>query len=167
MKLTATPWPARWQANAQPAATGIIERNGGVVTQFQGDAVLAIFNVPVARADHAALALASALELERTCESRTFAGRHLAIRAGVNTGTVVAGNVGTAGRLHYTVHGDAVNVAARLEQLNKRFGTRVLVSEATRQACPTFSFSPIGELEVRGKRAAVAVYAVHGSDAPD
>jgi len=147
-------------------ATGIIEQHDGVVTQYQGDAILAIFNVPIPRPDHATSAVMAAIGLVHASEDNTFAERQLSIRVGVNTGNVVAGNVGASDRLHYTVHGDAVNVAARLEQLNKRFGTQVLVSEATRDACPDIEFEPIGELEVRGKREPVIVYTLRESDGP-
>ena len=72
----------------------------------------------------------------------------------------MAGAVGAKGRLSYTVHGDAVNLAARLEALNKEFGTRILVSEATTTQAEGFDLEPMGEVGVRGQTGSVAVYAL-------
>jgi len=101
------------------AVTEVIGRHGGVINQFQGDAILATFNVPVANPDRAAAAVRTALDIRSTVGSRTFEGQALGCRIGINTGEMIAGSVGSTGRLNYTVHGDAVNVAARLEALNK------------------------------------------------
>nr|MBC8157758.1 adenylate/guanylate cyclase domain-containing protein [Alphaproteobacteria bacterium] len=138
----------------------IIERHGGVITQFQGDAVLAIFNVPVADANHAENAVRAAIEIHRAIKGRAFAGQILSCRVGINTGDVVAGSVGAGGRLSYTVHGDAVNLAARLEQLNKEYGTGTLVSGATAERVSTIGLRRIGEVEIRGKTEKVSLFAV-------
>ena len=142
---------------------GILERYRGVVTQFQGDAILATFNVPVPDRAHAANALRAAIEMQCAAKRRTFAGQRVANRVGINTGRVVAGAVGAKGRLSYTVHGDAVNLAARLEALNKELGTRILVSEATAAQVEGFDLRPMGEVRVRGQTAPVAVYALGGA----
>ena len=142
---------------------GILERYRGVVTQFQGDAILATFNVPVPDRAHAANALRAAIEMQCAAKRRTFAGQRVANRVGINTGRVVAGAVGAKGRLSYTVHGDAVNLAARLEALNKELGTRILVSEATAAQVEGFNLRPMGEVRVRGQTAPVAVYALGGA----
>ena len=136
----------------------ILERHRGVVTQFQGDALLATFNVPLADPDHAANALRAALEMQSAVRCRDFAGRRIANRIGVNTGPVVAGAVGAKGRLSYTVHGDAVNLAARLEALNKELGTSILVSRSTAARVEGFALRPRGEVGVRGQSERVAVY---------
>ena len=136
----------------------IVERHGGVVTQFQGDAILATFNVPLADPDHARQALDAAAEIHNAIAEREFAGHRLACRIGVNTGEVVAGNVGAEGRMNYTVHGDAVNLAARLEQLNKEHGTAVLVAASTAALAPDVPLRAIGSVAVRGKSETVAVY---------
>ncbi len=136
----------------------ILERHRGVVTQFQGDAILATFNVPLEDPEHPANALCAAIEMQAETARRRFAGRRLANRIGVNTGPLVAGAVGAKGRLSYTVHGDAVNLAARLEALNKELGTRILVSHTTASAAEGFSFCPMGEVSVRGQSDRVAVY---------
>ena len=142
---------------------GILERYRGVVTQFQGDAILATFNVPVPDRAHAANALRAAIEMQCAAKRRTFAGQRVANRVGINTGRVVAGAVGAKGRLSYTVHGDAVNLAARLEALNKELGTRILISEATAAQVEGFDLRPMGEVRVRGQTAPVAVYALGGA----
>ena len=136
----------------------ILERHHGVVTQFQGDAILATFNVPVPDPNHAANALRAALEMQSAARRREFAGRRIGSRIGINTGRLVAGAVGAKGRLSYTVHGDAVNLAARLEALNKGLGTRILVSAATAARVEGFDLEPKGEVDVRGQSGRVAVY---------
>ncbi len=132
------------------AATEIIGRHNGVVTQFQGDAILAIFNVPFEDKDHARHAFEAAADILSTVHSETFAGEKLAVRIGLNTGPVIAGNVGGGGRQSYTVHGDAVNLAARLEALNKEYGTSLLASQSTAGLLTNGSLRKIGETEIRG-----------------
>ena len=149
----------------------IIDRHGGVVNQFQGDAMLVTFNVPVSNEDHAAEAIQSAVEIQQILAGHVFChGEQMVTRIGVNTGNVVAGSVGAHERLNYTVHGDAVNVAARLEGLNKEFGSRILVSEKSKELAETklgaaLKFSAKGELPIRGKSEAVKVFEVTYSDA--
>jgi class 3 adenylate cyclase len=139
---------------------GIIERHGGVVNQFQGDAVLVTYNVPVRRAGHATAAVRTAIEIQQALAGHLFStGEPIKSRIGINTGRVVAGPVGADQRLNYTVHGDAVNIAARLENLNKQHGTRILVSEATVEATDgAFAFREIGTLQIRGKSEAIRVF---------
>ena len=142
----------------------ILERHRGVVTQFQGDAILATFNVPVPEPAHAANALRAAMEMQDATLRREFAGQRIGSRIGINTGRLVAGAVGAKGRLSYTVHGDAVNLAARLEALNKELGTRVLISAATAAQVDGFALNPMGEVDVRGQTGRIAVYALGDAD---
>jgi class 3 adenylate cyclase len=137
-----------------------INRYGGVITQFQGDAMLATFNLPVADAGHAANALRAAVAISERVKMQRFAGGvALPTRIGVNTGIVVGGTVGDGDRLGYTVHGDAVNLAARLEALNKAHGTQILVSERTAElASDVFAFRKVGEVVVRGHAAPLTVF---------
>jgi class 3 adenylate cyclase len=116
------------------AASKIIEAHRGVITQFQGDAIIAVYNVPVRDPRDAFHAVSTAMELLREVSECTYAGERLKIRIGISTGEVLAGNVGSVGRLTYTVHGDTVNLAARLEAMNKKLGTRILISADTRAA---------------------------------
>jgi class 3 adenylate cyclase len=141
-----------------------IHEHGGVITQFQGDAILASFNLPVEDTDHAANAVRAALAVQLLLENRRFVdGIALNTRIGINTGLVVGGTVGDGDRLGYTVHGDAVNLAARLEQLNKEYGSRVLVSQRTAElAGDSFEFKKIGEVAIRGHETPVTVYELPG-----
>jgi class 3 adenylate cyclase len=136
----------------------VVERYRGVITQFQGDAILAVFNLPVADPDHGANALQAALEIVRAAREQSFAGVHALNRVGISTGRVVAGAVGAAGRLTYTVHGNAVNLAARLEQLNKEYGTRILMSDKTAERCPGFALRKVADARIRGYAEPVALY---------
>ena len=145
----------------------IIE-HGGVINQFQGDAILATFNIPEALPDHAAQALRAALSIQAALQDRHFgAGIELRSRIGINSGEIVGGLVGTGDRLGYTVHGDEVNLAARLEQMNKDYATRIIVSERTRNlAGPTaFRFKQLGSTSVRGRKTPVVIYTVESDDA--
>ena len=146
-----------------------IEHNGGVIHQFQGDAILATYNLPVEDPEHAARAVQTALEIQEVIRARTFGeGVTLATRVGINTGDAVCGTVGAQGRLGFTVHGDHVNLAARIEQMNKELGTRILVAESTVKLTGSrFEFRRVGELPIRGRRQSVVVYRVIGPHNPD
>ncbi len=136
-----------------------VSRHGGIVNQIQGDAMLITFNVPVEEPLHANKAISVALEIQEQMLQRTFAGISLRTRIGINTGKVVAGNVGSGDRWTYTVHGDAVNVAARLEQLNKDFGTHALISDTTvALLTETFPIESIGKVMIRGKSTPIAIH---------
>jgi adenylate cyclase len=138
----------------------IIEDNQGHIDKFIGDGLIAIFGAPVADPDHAGKAAASAAAMLRSLEEDPIeapAGR-LRIRIGVNTGSVLIGNIGSSRRFNYTVIGDAVNLAARLENLNKAYGTRLLVSEDTAAACPDREFREIDQVAVTGRSGATAVF---------
>ena len=136
----------------------LIEAENGMVIQFQGDAILAVFNVPLAREDHAAAAIRSSLSIVETIREKKYVGHELDCRIGINTGPLVAGAIGAKDRLSYTIYGDAVNVAARLEQMNKEYGTQVLVSGTTTELVDGYSFKVIGEVPIRGREKPVAVF---------
>jgi adenylate cyclase len=140
-----------------------IERHDGVINQFQGDAILATFNAPRLNPKHAANAIAAALEIQALLKTRTFGeGLTLRARIGINTGVVIHGLIGTPDRLGYTVIGDEVNIAARLEALNKEYGTSIIVSEPTRNhAGPgRFACELLDEALVRGRTAPTRIYRV-------
>jgi class 3 adenylate cyclase len=139
-----------------------IERHGGVVNNFIGDGLFASFNLPLAQADHAAAAIRAALDIQRELAAKTFAaGVRLRTRIGINTGPVVGVTIGTENRLNYTLLGDAVNVAARVEQINKQFGTLILATESTVHAAGAgFPCNRLGETDVRGHRGNVVVYCI-------
>ncbi len=140
-----------------------IEACGGVISQFQGDAVLATFNVPKADINHASNAVRAALDIQRTLEGQSFGeGVPFNTRIGINSGRVVGGLVGSGDRVGYTVHGDNVNLTARLEQLNKDYGTRIIVSENTHALIDSgeYAFKPLGEVAVRGLNKPVKIFTI-------
>jgi adenylate cyclase len=138
----------------------VIVEEGGVINQFQGDAVLATFNLPIDDPDHAGAAIRAAQKIRSAAEQQEFAGHKLDCRVGIATGEVVAGSVGSGLQLAYTVHGDAVNLAARLEQMNKETDTRILIAESTIAASNVeFESRLIGEIPIRG-RADAKVYTI-------
>ena len=144
---------------------GPISEYGGVISQFQGDAVLATFNVPRADSDHAANAVRAALAIQSVLQGVEFGdGVAFNTRVGINTGSVVGGLVGSGDRVGYTVHGDNVNLTARLEQLNKDYGTRIIVAQSTVDEIPegSFNFRELGEVSVRGLLRPVTIYTVSG-----
>jgi adenylate cyclase len=145
------------------AITAVIEANGGVVDKFIGDAVMALFGAPVAQADSAERALRTAFGMEQALVkvNADFAARGLpplAIGIGINTGKVVAGNMGSPSRLNYTVIGDGVNLASRLEGLTKQHGATIIVSEACARAAPGFTYRELGVVQVKGRQEPVRIF---------
>ncbi len=142
------------------AASEIVGEHNGVVTQFQGDAILATFNVPLSDPEHARHAVRAARELLSMVSSRSFSGERLQIRIGISTGPVVAGSVGGESRMSYTVHGDTVNVAARLETINKLHGTRMIIAEATHALLDDASnWRKLPDEAEKGRHRTVSMYA--------
>jgi class 3 adenylate cyclase/HAMP domain-containing protein len=140
----------------------VIQRHDGVVNSFIGDGLFVSFNLPLALDQHAAAAIRAALEIQKLVDATTFAsGTRIRVRVGINTGPVVAVTIGTEKTMSYTLLGDAVNVASRIEQLNKRFGSSILATESTVQAAgPGFPCVRLGETDVRGHRGEVVVYRI-------
>jgi PAS domain S-box-containing protein len=149
-----------------------ISRNRGITDKFMGDAVMAYWGPPFCAPDeHATLGCRTGVELLAAVpELRRAVGEvigsqadALHIRIGIATGEVVAGNVGTATRKNYTVLGDTVNMAARLEQINKQLETRLLCSQTTMQlAGQAFSFRERDSVQLRGRSAAEPIYEITG-----
>jgi class 3 adenylate cyclase len=140
-----------------------IRAEGGIVNTFIGDGLFASFNMPLECADHAAAAVRAAIAIQRAVGNRTFgdAGVALATRIGISSGPVIGGEIGAGKRQSFTLLGDTVNLAARLEELNKQHGTRILVSQSTREACgERFAFASLGRVAVRGRGEAVAIFSV-------
>jgi adenylate cyclase len=150
------------------AQTEIVERHGGYVDKYIGDAIMAVWGAPVPVPDHAVRACRAALELRASLEALRpgWAARYgveLFARAGVNTCDAVAGNVGSARKTNYTVLGDGVNLASRLEGANKAYGTEILVGDQTRAAAgEEFAFRSVDLLKVKGKTAGVRVHTLAG-----
>ena len=141
---------------------------GGSIDKYIGDAIMALFGAPVAAPDAAARALAAARDmaraLDRLNEELAAEGRPaLAFGIGINTARVVAGNMGSKSRLNYTVIGDGVNLASRLEGLTKdpAYATPIIVSEATLAAIQPRPYArELGEVRVKGKTESVKIYAL-------
>ena len=146
----------------------IIERQGGVIDKYIGDAIMALFGAPVAAPDAPARAVAAARDMARALESLNAELRNegkpaLAFGIGINTARVVAGNMGSKTRLNYTVIGDGVNLASRLEGLTKdpAYATPIIVSEATLASITPRPFArELGEVKVKGKAEAVKIFAL-------
>jgi adenylate cyclase len=142
---------------------------GGTVDKYIGDAVMAFWGAPSANPGHAAAACTAALRCQRRLRDLRpgwqAEGRPpCPTRIGLHTGEVIVGNIGSAGRLNYTAIGDAVNLASRLEGLNKRYGTECLLSEETfRQAGAAIVARPLDWVSVAGRTAAVLVYELLGA----
>jgi len=151
----------------------IVFRHRGTVDKFVGDMVMALFGAPLDDPDHADHAVEAALEmigeLKKLNQGWKAQGRfaELDIGIGVNTGVMIAGNIGSDAIMSYTVIGDAVNLGSRLESLNKQYGTRIIVSDATRRALKgRYVCRPLGEVVVKGKTEPVAIFEVMGRDTP-
>ncbi|HEY4999682.1 MAG TPA: adenylate/guanylate cyclase domain-containing protein [Usitatibacter sp.] len=134
----------------------VIEAHGGVVDKYIGDGVMALFGAPVTREDDAQRALSCALEIRRRVEALgpVLAARNLPhpqIGIGMNTSRVIAGNIGSPSRLNYTVLGDGVNLAARLEGLTKRYHVPIVVGYATREKARDIVCRELDKVRVRGK----------------
>ena len=143
--------------------TQVIAEQGGTVDKFIGDAIMAFWGAPAATADHAARACEAALRSQRRLEElRRKNGTGLAAiraRIGIATGEVLVGNVGSHDRFNYTVMGDTVNLASRLEGLNKLYGTQILISDAAyRAARERITARPVGLVQVKGKSQCVEVW---------
>lgn len=148
--------------------SAIVEKHGGVIDKYIGDAIMALFGAPVAAPDAAARAVKVAREMAAALDTlnRELAAEGkpaLALGVGINTARVIAGNMGSQTRLNYTVIGDGVNLASRLESLTKEpsYGTRIIVSAATAHAAAhAATFRPLGAVTVKGKTEAVQIYAL-------
>lgn len=145
-----------------------LHRHGAYVDKYIGDAVMAVFGVPLALPDHALAACRSALEAHRAIEGinaryAASVGVALKVRIGLNTGEMIVGNLGSSRKKNYTVMGDAVNLASRLEGANKAFGTGILLGQETaRRVEHVLATRPLARLRVKGKAQAIEVSTLHG-----
>jgi adenylate cyclase len=143
-----------------------ITREKGLVNKFIGDAILAVFGVPVPIKNHADSALQSALSILK--EIRELNRKNMEnnlpeykIRIGIHSGEVLAGNIGSQSRMEYTVIGDTVNTASRLESYCKELNLELLLSNDTRiNSKSIYNFKPFGEIKIRGKENTIEIYSI-------
>lgn len=136
---------------------------GATVDKYIGDAIMAFFGIPIRRHDHAARALACAVAMQdATLEFRADTGIEFYLRVGVHTGDVIVGCIGSVDRADYTVIGDTVNLASRLEGKNKDFGSWILCSRQTVEAAPDVVWAEPARAQIKGKAEAVDVFIVRG-----
>jgi adenylate cyclase len=141
----------------------VLFEHAGTVLKFMGDGTFAIFNAPIDQPDHPERAVRCALQLDRVTQA--FSARQTAMgipfgatRIGIHTGDASVGNFGSISRKEYGAMGNAVNTAARIEGINKSFGTRICVSDATADRCPAVAFRPLAEVILKGKSVPIAVH---------
>jgi adenylate cyclase len=157
-----------------PIADVILEEKG-TIDKFMGDAVMAFWNAPVADDNHARHACRAALRMLAAVDelNRAWAAQasqtgepHVPVRIGIglNTGRCVVGNVGSPQRFDYSILGDVVNVASRLEGETKTFGAPVIAGEATAAQAQDFAFLEIGRVSLRGKERSERVFALAGDE---
>lgn len=141
----------------------LVQSYGGTIDKYIGDAIMVYFGAPVPRYDHAEQALLCAIAMQEECARfREDTGVPFYMRIGVHTGDVIVGSMGSESRLDYTVIGDTVNLASRLEGKNKEFGSWIMCSAATYEAAPHVVCVESASAQVKGKLKAVEVYVVRG-----
>ena len=158
------------------ACTDIVQEEGGTLDKYIGDAIVAMYGAPVALPDHAYRACVSTLRVQaRLAELRekwrSEGGKwpeivwRMQSRIGLNSGPAIVGNMGSRSRFNYTMMGDTVNLAARMESGAKQWGAYVMCTDETRRACETHGgdrviFRPLGKIVVKGRTKAVPIYEI-------
>lgn len=148
--------------------TDIILHHEGTVDKFEGDAIIAFFGAPNILENHAERACSASIEMQKRLAQlrtkwRTESRPELKMRIGVCTGLAVVGNMGSEKRLDYTMMGDTVNTAARLEGVNKRYGIYTLISETTRKAAGNeITVREVDTIKVIGRKKPVTVFELMG-----
>jgi len=151
---------------------GIVERHNGVIIQYLGDSIFAMWNAPETDPAHVEDACRCALELKAAIDGLNEANRasgrpELVTRFGVHTGIAVVGSVGAEARRQYTAMGDTVNVASRLEGMNKQFGTTILVSGQVRALSGSrFTFRALGSAQAKGRSEEIEIFELTGAGPP-
>ena len=149
---------------------GIVIKHGGMIDKIVGDGMHALFNVPLDLKDHPQRAIECAIAIQAWSESFRHRPPAAAIglgrtRIGIESGPAIVGDVGIQSKLDYTAHGDAVNMAARLEACNKELGSAICVGPGAAARCDTPLLRPLGQLAVRGREEPVAVFEPWPDDA--
>jgi adenylate cyclase len=148
--------------------TDIVQRHGGFVDKFIGDGILAVFGAPLAAGNHAAAAVQAALDMADALASDrtlTLNGQSIRIRVGLHTDRVIVGNIGAPDRFNYTVVGDGVNLAARLEGVGKLYRVAIVASDATRRAVgDAHAFRELDQVRVVGRDQPVTLFEPRPAD---
>jgi adenylate cyclase len=144
----------------------VLFQHHGTLDKFVGDMVMGLFGAPLDDPDHADHAVQAAIAMSHALNElnqqwATLGKPQLDIGVGISTGEMVAGNIGSSAIMSYTVIGDTVNLGARLESLNKEYGTRIIISEVTRNALKgRYDIYPLGDVTVKGKSKPVEIFEV-------
>lgn len=143
--------------------TRILYKHHGIIDKYMGDAIMAFWGAPLPDPHHAANAVAAAFEMQEAVQELMpgFQERgwpRIKVGIGVNTGVVSVGNMGSEYRVAYTVIGDAVNLASRLQELTRIYSARIIVGEATRRACTIVTYRELGLVQVKGKNELARIY---------
>jgi adenylate cyclase len=141
-----------------PATAAVLKHNG-TLDKFIGDGMMAFWNAPLDMPDHATLACRAALDIVTMVHE--FSDPPIQIGIGLHTGEACVGNLGSEQRLEYSALGDSVNLASRVEQLTKLYGVEIIVTEETRRAAKGMPFLEIDRVTVRGRQAAISLFALH------
>ncbi len=145
--------------------TDIILKHGGTVDKYMGDCIMAFWNAPLDCPNHQQMAIISAREMKRKLIRMNIKeefGQELKIGIGINTGEAVVGNMGSEQRFDYSVLGDAVNLASRLEGISKNYDTTIIIGEDTYKSVKDkFKFRKLGDVQVKGKSNKVAIYSIN------
>ena len=150
--------------------TNIIMKNGGTIDKYMGDCIMAFWNAPIDAPNHKELAINSALEmiekLKELNDNNGFGdGNKLNIGIGINSGEAVVGNMGSEQRFDYSVLGDAVNLASRLEGISKNYDATLVVGEDTYNSISSkYNFQKLDDVQVKGKSNKVSIYTVRESN---
>lgn len=145
------------------AMTEVVRKNRGTLDKYIGDAIMAFWGAPVSDAQHARMAVVTAMQMQAALPAvnKAFAAKgwpEIKIGVGVNTGDMTVGDMGSLVRKAYTVMGDAVNLGSRLEGVTKQYGVGILVGEGTRKAIKDIVFREVDRVQVKGKEEPVAIY---------
>ncbi|KQT12367.1 CHASE2 domain-containing protein [Ramlibacter sp. Leaf400] len=143
--------------------TDVIRATRGTIDKYMGDCVMAFWGAPVDTAEHARLAVRSAMDMAAAVrrindEHRQKGLPEIGVGIGLNTGMMCVGDMGSQVRRSYTVIGDAVNLGSRLEGLSKAYGVDIVVSESTRRLAPDFAWQELDRVRVKGKEQAVTIF---------
>jgi adenylate cyclase len=145
----------------------LILKQEAMLDKYIGDAVMAIFGAPIPKPDHARLACYTALEIQRSLSAyykkKSIQAPLFATRIGLNSGKMILGNIGSTKRLDFTAIGDTVNIAARLDGVNKFFGTKIIIAETVyQQAKAAIEARELDIVCVKGKKNPIRIYELLG-----